>query len=64
MKKSLFFATVGFFVAVCLPVSSATADQWVITVPDAGFDDHVLTSVGDWIDIADTSTPSTLDCRV
>jgi len=24
-----------------------------ITVPDAGFDDHVLSNVGDWIDIAD-----------
>jgi hypothetical protein len=26
-----------------------------ITVPDAGFDDHVLNNVGDWIDIADIS---------
>ena len=26
-----------------------------ITVPDAGFDDHVLTNVGDYIDIADSS---------
>ena len=26
-----------------------------IAIPDAGFDDHVLTNVGDWIDIADSS---------
>ena len=62
-QKSLFFAIVGFVVAVCLPVSSATADQWVITVPDAGFDDHILTSVGDWIDIADTGYTGAWKCH-
>ena len=34
---------------------SASAGAAGITVPDAGFDDHVLTNVGDYIDIADIS---------
>ena len=53
MKRVLVCSIIGFVVAVCLPVSSATADQWPITVPDAGFDDHVLNNVGDYIDISD-----------
>jgi len=46
MKKSLFFAIVGFVAAVCLPVSPARAAQWDITVPDASFEDHVLSLNG------------------
>jgi len=53
MKKSLFFAIVGFVAAVCLPISSATADQWAIAVPDPSFDDHVLNNVGDYMYIGD-----------
>ena len=50
MKTSLFPAVIGFFAAVLLPVSSATAVD--IVVPDAGFDDHVL-SAGGYIYIGD-----------
>jgi len=53
MKTSLFLAVIGFFAAVFLPVSSATAVD--IIVPDAGFDDHVLNDVGDYIYIGDSS---------
>jgi len=47
MKKSLVFAIIGFSAAVFLPVSSATALD--IIVPDAGFDDHVLNNLGDYV---------------
>jgi hypothetical protein len=40
---------------MCLPVSPATADQQYITVPDAGFDDHVLTNPGDYEYIGDST---------
>ena len=55
MKKSLIYAIVGFVTAMCLPFSPASADDQLITVPDAGFDDHVLNNVGDWIYIGDGS---------
>ena len=42
-------------VVTALFALSASAGAAGITVPDAGFDDHVLNNVGDWIDIADTS---------
>ncbi len=42
MKKSLIYAIVVFVTAMCLPFSSASAGDQLITVPDAGFDDHVL----------------------
>jgi len=42
MKKSLIYAVVGFVMAMCLPLSPASADDQLITVPDAGFDDHDL----------------------
>ena len=35
--------------------SLATADQWDITVPDAGFDDHVLNNPGDYVYIGESS---------
>jgi len=41
------------FVLVLGVTGTATPDQWSITVPDAGFDDHVLNNVGDYIDISD-----------
>ncbi len=43
------------FVLVLAVTGTASADQWDITVPDAGFDDHVLNNVGDWIYIGDMS---------
>ena len=46
MKKSLIYAIVGFITAMCLPFSPASADDQLITVPDAGFDDHVLSEGG------------------
>ena len=54
MKKSSFLAVLGFVVVVSLPVSSATAGQRDIPVPDAGFDDHALNSIGDYIYIGDS----------
>ena len=54
MRKTLFFAIIGFFAAVLLPVSSATAAKVDIIVPDAGFDDHGLNAVGDWIYLGDS----------
>jgi len=45
MKKSLVFFIIGFVVAVCVPVSSALAQQWV-TVPDWSFEDHALAEGG------------------
>ncbi len=53
MKKSLICVTVGFVVALCLPLSPAAAGQHDIYVPDAGFEDHVLTDEADWFYIAD-----------
>jgi len=55
MKNSLIYAIVGFVTAMCLPFSPASADDQLITVPDAGFDDHVLNNVGGWIYIGDGS---------
>jgi len=56
MKKSLIYTIVGFVTVVFLPIRPASAnDQQLITVPDAGFDDHVLNNVGDWIYIGDSS---------
>ncbi|MCP4612506.1 MAG: hypothetical protein GY845_27725 [Planctomycetes bacterium] len=52
MKKSLIYAVVGFVMAMCLPLSSASAEDQLITVPDGGFDDHVL-AVADWVYIGD-----------
>jgi hypothetical protein len=52
MKKSLIYAIVGFVMVMCLPLFSALADDQLITIPDAGFDDHVL-AVGDWVYIGD-----------
>jgi len=54
MKKSLIYAIVGFVTAVCLPIWPASADQ-LINVPDAGFDNHVLTNVGGYAYIGDSS---------
>jgi hypothetical protein len=53
MKKSLIFVTMGFVVALCIPLSPVTAVQRDITVPDAGFEDHVLTDESDWFYLAD-----------
>lgn len=47
MRKSSCFAIIGLFTAMFLPVSSATALD--IIVPDAGFDDHVLNNLGDYV---------------
>jgi hypothetical protein len=60
MKKSLIYAIVGFVTVMCLPFSPAPADDQLITVPDAGFDDHVLT-VGDWVYIGDGPYAETSD---
>ncbi|MHC4684300.1 MAG: discoidin domain-containing protein [Planctomycetota bacterium] len=43
------------FVLMLAVTGTASADQRAITVPDAGFDDHVLNNVGDWIYIGDSS---------
>ena len=53
MNKSLIFASVVFVMAVSLPLSPATAVQHDLNVPDAGFEDHVLTDEGDWFYLAD-----------
>jgi len=60
MKKSLIYAIVGFVTAMCLPFSPASADDQLITVPDAGFDDHVL-AVGDWVYIGEGPYAETSD---
>jgi hypothetical protein len=49
-KKLIYLAS---FVLVLAVTGTASADQWEITVPDAGFDDHVLSNVGDYIYIGD-----------
>jgi len=41
------------FVLVLAVTGTASADQWDIAVPDAGFDDHVLSNMGDYIYIGD-----------
>jgi len=43
------------FVSVLAVMGTASADQWEITVPDAGFEDHVLANSGT-IDVADGYT--------
>ncbi|MHC4203190.1 MAG: hypothetical protein ACYSTT_00955 [Planctomycetota bacterium] len=61
MKKLLIYVIVGFFTVVCLPIQPASADdQQLITVPDAGFDDHVL-AAGDWVYIGDGPYAETRD---
>jgi len=40
---------------MCLPISLASADDQLINVPDAGFDDHVLNNLGGWVYIGDSS---------
>jgi hypothetical protein len=62
MKKSFIFLMLGFVVFVCLPVTPASGDQWDITVPDAGFDDHVLANPGDYIDIVDSKYDVAWEC--
>ena len=54
MKKSLIYAITGFVMAVCLPIWPASANDQLITVPDAAFDDHVLNSVGGYVYIGDS----------
>jgi hypothetical protein len=60
MKKSSFYAIVGFVMVVYLPVWPASADDQLIPVPDAGFDDHVL-AAGDWVYIGDGPYAETSD---
>ena len=56
MKRSLIYVIVGFVTVVYLPVWPVSAnDQQQITVPDAGFDDHVLNNVGEYVYIGDPS---------
>ncbi|MBN2131794.1 MAG: LamG domain-containing protein [Sedimentisphaerales bacterium] len=54
MKKSSFPAVLGFCIVAFLLVSFAPAGQRDIPVPDAGFEDHVLTTLGGWIYIGDS----------
>jgi len=61
MKKSLLYAIVVSIVAACLPVSSATAIQRDITVPDASFEDHILVE-GGYIDVADAAYTGAWEC--
>jgi len=60
MNKSLIYSTVGFVIVVCLLIWPASADDQLITVPDAGFDDHVLAE-GDWVYIGDGPYAETSD---
>ena len=53
MSKKLIYSV--SFVLVLAVTGTASADQWDITVPDAGFDDHVLNNVGDYIYIGDAA---------
>ncbi|MHC4322970.1 MAG: hypothetical protein ACYSUX_01710 [Planctomycetota bacterium] len=55
MKKSLIYTMAVFVMAVCLPFSPAAANEQAITVPDAGFEDHILSNTADWFYIADSS---------
>jgi hypothetical protein len=56
MKMSLICATVGFVAAACLAVSPTKGVQRDIAVPDAGFEDHVLSDEVDWFYLADDPT--------
>ncbi|MHC4325165.1 MAG: hypothetical protein ACYSUX_12950, partial [Planctomycetota bacterium] len=47
MKKSLFYAMVGFVMTVCLSFSPATAGEQAITINNPGFEDPVL-GEDDW----------------
>jgi len=60
MKKSLIYAILVFLMTICLPLVPASADDQLITVPDGGFDDHVL-AVGDWVYIGDGPYAETSD---
>jgi len=60
MKKTLIYAVVVFVTAICLPIWPALAGDQLITVPDGGFDDHVL-AVGDWVYIGDGPYAETSD---
>jgi hypothetical protein len=51
-KKLIYLVS---FVLVLAVTGTASADQWDITVPDAGFDDHILSNVGDWIYVGDAA---------
>jgi len=55
MKKAVIYAVVGFFMIVCLPIWPASANEQIITVPDAGFEDHTLSSTADWIYLAEST---------
>ena len=55
MKKSSIYAMVGFVMVVCLPFSLSMADDQMIFVPDAGFEDHVLSNETDWIYLAEST---------
>jgi hypothetical protein len=48
------------FVLVLAVTGTASADQQAITVPDAGFDDHVLAE-GDWVYIGEGPYAETSD---
>jgi hypothetical protein len=56
MKKALIYAMIVFVAAAFLAVSPAKAERRDIAVPDAGFEDHVLTAVDDWFYLADDTT--------
>ena len=43
------------FVVLVLAVTGTASADLIITVPDAGFDDHVLNDVGDWIYVGDAA---------
>jgi len=49
MNKSMRYSIGGLVVALGLLLSPAMAGEQMIPVPDAGFDNHVLKNVGDWI---------------
>ena len=52
MKKSLIFAIVGFVTVVCLPIRPASADEQIIPVPNAGFEEPILADDAyTWLDI-------------
>ncbi len=61
MKRSSSFAIVGIVLAVFLPASSAKGAPQEITVPDASFEDHVLTE-GGYVDIADAGYAGPWEC--
>jgi hypothetical protein len=52
MKKLLIYAIVGFVIVVCLPIRPASADDQIIPIPNAGFEDPVLADDSyTWLDI-------------